>query len=727
MMCRPLVIGLILVGCLLPVRDATALEDAEVRRAIHRMQQFLLEEQEDNGAWTQSFDDTSRHRGGETALVTLALLKSGIHGQDPRIQQALAHLRQIEMRSTYAIALRAHVWAALPEEYRPDLRQDASWLADGHRQGRFGYTQQAHRFDHSCTQYGVLGLWEAAKRDLSPASGFWQEATTHFVNVQNEDGGWGYQPGRRSHGSMTTAGLTVLYIGLQQLERSQSQPSARLQQAIDDGLAWLKNRFKPDANPNGGRYYHYYLYGIERIALASGVRFLNGHDWFESGAEHLLSQLRHDGSIGGDYVDTAFSLLFLARGRVPVWINKLTLPNHAWNRRPNDLHFLTRYLSQHREQELNWQRAPIGTEPRQWLTAPVLYLSSDGPLELSEGRRQHLKRYLDLGGLLVANPEGPKGGSAGSIRRLARQLYPDRAFEAAGPNHPLTDAIVDAPEGRHVRTLNNGARDLILLLPRDWGIHFQRDRKAQRKRRDLWDVAVNLFGLATERGRIGGRLEHPLPARDQQRDAEGELVLARARHQGDWNPEPAASEPLQDFLFNRAGLALNVQTVPLAEIDQAQAPLVHLAGTGSIHLTDQQLEAIQRYTADGGTLLVETVGGRGGFALDIERQLTEHTDRAAERLGRNAPLLTGEAHRAAFDCRALPYRPWTVAQTGARGRPRLTAMKRDGRPAILFSAEDLSLGWLGVPRWGVNGYQPEAARKLMTNLLLQARAQQLRQ
>ena len=66
--------------------------------------------------------------GGETALVTLALLISGESAQNPKIARALRFLRKIEMKGTYAVAIRAHVWAHLPPEYLPLLNTDASWL-----------------------------------------------------------------------------------------------------------------------------------------------------------------------------------------------------------------------------------------------------------------------------------------------------------------------------------------------------------------------------------------------------------------------------------------------------------------------------------------------------------------------------------------------------------------------------------------------------------------------
>jgi hypothetical protein len=47
-------------------------------------------------------------------------------------------------------------------------------------------------------------------------------------------------------------------------------------------------------------------------------------------------------------------------------------------------------------------------------------------------------------------------------------------------------------------------------------------------------------------------------------------------------------------------------------------------------------------------------------------------------------------------------------------------MKIEGIPRLLFSREDITHALLDQPAWGVNGYGPESARRLLANILLHA-------
>ena len=45
-------------------------------------------------------------------------------------------------------------------------------------------------------------------------------------------------------------------------------------------------------------------------------------------------------------------------------------------------------------------------------------------------------------------------------------------------------------------------------------------------------------------------------------------------------------------------------------------------------------------------------------------------------------------------------------------------MRAERRDAVIFSRFDLTLGIMGVNQWGILGYHPDTARRLMTNLVL---------
>ena len=440
----------------------------------------------------------------------------------------------------------------------------------------------------------------------------------------------------------------------------------------------------------------------------------------------------------------ALSLIFLAHGRVPVWATKLEVPGVPWNNRPNDLYFLSQHISDYREGPVNFYTMSIDHPAEELIATPVAYISSDRALELSPQRMANLRRYLDLGGMLVANPEQGSSAFHASVMTLGEMLYPELQWQRAGEDHPLFSILFNIDHHRHtIQVLNNGVRDLIVLPQHDWGLAWQADRNllAPESRRDTGRLTMNLFALATNRGVLPNRLESDFETRDADVQAQGQVRIGIARHEGNWLIEPAVWDVAGNRLFNATGLEARTVGLPevpalgeaddrgggpvldLSAIADSEVDLVHLQGIEAVPLGSSEIDAIRRYVEGGGTVLVETVGGRGEFARDVERQLRGVFDtRRALPVGAEDPLLSGE-QIGGYDVGRISFRRYTTFRLGLPPEPRLRAMYVDDRqrPGVIFSDEDLSLGALGVRRWGIIGYAAEDARRLLTNIALTAR------
>ena len=704
--------------------------NAQLLDAIDRLKKDLYDRQDQQtGTWQAKGEPASYDFGGTTALAVNALLASGETPQNPRLARAIEFLKGAQLTGTYAVAVRAHVWALLPKAYLPLLERDALWLLGAHDgRSRFRYTAQPVDYDHSATQYALLGLWEAAKRNVTIPDRFWLNAQHHFLRVQNPDGGWGYLPANESKASMVAAGLTALHITRQQLERRGIKPPDDLPKARDDAMRWLDRHFDPrrnlTASGGDGGHLHYYLYSVERVAMAGGVKFLGDKDWFHQGARTIIDQF--DKPARGvteemQLVRSAFSLMFLARGRVGVWITKLQVPGQATNNRPDDVNRLTAYLSNVRETELNWQTVSLNRPTDDFLNSPVAWLAGVDDLELTDQQRGNLKGYIDRGGLLLVCPEGGSNRFRRSLRTLAGRLYPQWAMRPADSDHPVYRALYRINRtARPVMTVSNGARDLILVADHDWGRTFHHDNRPGNA--PAWKLAANVFTFATGRGDLPGRLERAAQPR-QVRQITGRMTVGRVSIK---RPavlpivEPALWPSVADYFFNRTGIVLEVVDVELDKIAGSDLPLLHLAGVDQVKLTEQQLLAVADYTRRGGTILVETIGGRGKFAAAIAGQLSQQFQNGPAPLPAGSSLLTGEALTNGHDVRRVEYR--RHAATGPGKRNRLIAVTVDGRPAVIISREDLSLGVLGLRHVNIFGYKPESARRIVTNILLWANA-----
>jgi hypothetical protein len=708
----------LVICALCPFANGAELTDKHIQEAMVRMTKYLYGAQNaEDGGFGQRFN-SGHHLGGETALASLALLIAGESPQNPKLAKAIAHLQTLEMNGTYAIGLRAHVWGQLSNEYKSYLIEDASWLlkaADNRSVYAYG-PNTAGTTDHSCTQYGILGVWEASKRDIGINHKFWARAQQHFIKTQTPDGGWNYSgTGDAATGTMTAAGLTALFVCQQQLHRHYNQPDGKLVNAIAKGMQWLDTHFTggPSSFP------FYYLYGIERVALASGVTHLNGRHWYRDGARFIFDNFDPDsGSVGGNVVQTSFSLMFLARGRYPVWASKLLIPDAPTNRRPNDLHYLTQGLSDMIERELNWQVVRINSSPEDWVVAPVLWIVSSQSIDWTPEHVAKIRRYIDLGGMVLATPEHGSTKFIQSVRELAKMLYPQYELKQIDKSHPLLKAWhpMKYPNNR-IFTLSNGARDLLLLTQADWSIAFQTD--AKRRKRHVWKMAGNLFSLATGKGRLPPRLSSPYVVKAGT-SADGQVDVARVQYEGHWLPEPAAWELAGNFIFNRTRFEVKLHDVAIDELADHPAAVAHLTGVDAVTLSPGQIDALRQYATRGGTLLIETVGGLGDFTPAIERQLAQVIGHQSIPLDAQSPILSGENLTSGFNNTRAQYRHFAQTHMNAGTRPRLTAYFLDDRPAIILSAEDLSTAVLGVPRWSIVGYEKTTARRFLTNITMAA-------
>jgi hypothetical protein len=204
-----------------------------------------------------------------------------------------------------------------------------------------GRRTDAGRDDNSNTQFAVLALWVARRHGL-PTEDALKLVDHRFRKTQNGDGGWDYMAhtshNGRSTPTMTCAGLLGLAVGYGAAEASlrtdkpkegdkaAKPPDPARDPAVRTGLAALGTTIGHPVGQQrgrqvpllttGGRMY-YFLWSLERVGVAFGLTTIGGKDWYDWGAEVLITNQQRDGSWQGEYsnykADTCFALLFLKR------------------------------------------------------------------------------------------------------------------------------------------------------------------------------------------------------------------------------------------------------------------------------------------------------------------------------------------------------------------------------------------------------------------------------
>ena len=374
--------------------DLVATRDA-VHAAIRKGAEWLKKNRERNGSWVDSGGSFAREFPvGTTALCVMALLHAGVPREDPAVRDGLAVVLKANFAKVYDVsaslmALEAKYLPleqyeevvelteekarkAIAEKMTPAdkawVQKAVDWLMSKQtKDGTWGYPDMTERYyDHSNTQYALLGLKSGARCGAKIPSRVWRQIAEHWiaaqkmaagkvelkltwaagepgVEIRSEEsvtpGGWGYfvRPvdwanipvPDQGYGSMVCAGLTSLIICQSELVRSKDLDEGlrpRLESAKRSGLAWIQRHYSVRGCPPAAGFWSvfhlYYLYSLERVGVMYGIKEIAGHDWYLEGAVLLVRDQRTDGGwFSYDEIpvlDTAFALLFLKKATLKV-------------------------------------------------------------------------------------------------------------------------------------------------------------------------------------------------------------------------------------------------------------------------------------------------------------------------------------------------------------------------------------------------------------------------
>ena len=346
-----------------PITAVTLTDEQVVASKKHGIDYLLSAKRGNNweigpgdGGWSGPSPD---QRGGETSLVLYALLHAGQSLQDdpdygPKLNPhgkelapVIEALCKLNPDQTYSAALMANALAMLPikpgekdgKTLQDALRRASNYLitAIGPR-GGYTYakapprsTEGDFRGDLSNSQYAALGMWALEEAGLTAPNGYWQVTDRLWRTTQLPSGSWPYSanagPAALQRDTMGVAGIATLTLAQEYLDK-QLRSTPLIDKNLELALAWLDVNFKPDSGDL------YYMYGIERVGMANGLKFIGSTDWYRACAAEIISHQQPDGAwdtrswVPGfqgttPTTATSFALLFLARGRNPVLFNKL--------------------------------------------------------------------------------------------------------------------------------------------------------------------------------------------------------------------------------------------------------------------------------------------------------------------------------------------------------------------------------------------------------------------
>ena len=709
-----------------------------VLSAIYRGIAYLRSHEKSGKFWEVAAPDT-QYWGGPTCLAAYAMLEAGqstgrnsLQPDSPTMRPILHFVDHLKPACTYVASLQISALTVFPS-HRPAvmdaIRRAAKYLIDAqHSDGGYTYTwigQPAHPdlpggWDNSNSQYGALGVWAAGSVGINPKLGYWKRCDAHWRKSQNADGGWGYKEHFNSSRSMTAAGLASLFI-VDLYMHNGVHLNPREDTNIRNGLNWLSRHFKTDSNM-------YYLYGVERVGLASGNKTIGNINWYRAGARQIMQKQRPDGVWQGnvegqptDAVSTAYALLFLARGLNPIVFNKLAYKG-AWDARSHDDANLSQWVGNAFEQTLNWQIVKVKSNPLHWLDAPVLLITGHGDPHFTPNDIRRFRIFTDHGGIILSSADGGSKTFTAAIAKAA-------AAVARGHHHlkPLAaknwiyHVQFQLPQTMGVLGLSNGVRVIWVHSPQDLGADWQGMNDYGPGKRSF-ELAANVYFYATSKRRIQLHL-NPAPPMVSLGPPQRSIRVIIARHSGLWNPEPDGWRNLAAVALARYRTTLQTHAMMFGHITAKNArSVVYLAGRRAIPLHWQTVQNLRGYLNHGGTLFGEAINGAPAFSASFEKLVGRiYPLSYLQPIPRASGIYNGRI-TASRQITSVTYRRFYRRYHAFTQRPQLLGLVHKGRYVIIFSPLDISSGLIGTHAWGINGYAPVSARKLMMNILLYAAA-----
>ena len=765
--------------------------DRDVDAAIQRLQNYLWTQQQDDGSWKDVIGSHyDRKVGGTTALCVLALLEAGGKKamNDPRMDKALKALLAAPMDDLYCYSVRVMALSqayrfAQREEFAARIAADMNWLTSNlPANGAWGYKGPERTGDNSCSQYGLLALWEADWAGFDDAAALpkglkvqqqvknekgemvekpldvsalwpavaknlktsWPAIERQWVSRVRADHGWVYPavptPEVTSTATMTAAGVASLYIVIDKayaprMTPGQPRPATQSFKLAEEGMGWLAQRLTPEYVADG-----YLAFGVQRIAAAAGFKYIGQHDWFRLGVKEIARRAGNaPGALGGTHgpdVQAAYYLLFLARGRVPITFNKLERPGTDWDSAPRDVANLTRHIIIDIEERVGWQIVNENKPVAEFLDAPILFINGIQPLKLKSETIQKVREYVLRGGFLLGEATTSSREFAESFKRMLEEAFPEGKQDGAKAyvwhqmpkDHPILDTMSDRERNQvgTVWAMDDPVRTVAVLLTTDHATAWQQMDKTRKPQ--CFTMGRNIFLYAM--GGIGEplrtRLRPVFAGRTRTADVVKKIGMM---HAGDrWLGEDYAVERLSDKLAAEGRVSVEtVQAARPQDLDPRDCPVIWLTGRGPYAPDDATVQALKSYIDKGGLLMVNAYMGDAEFGKAAQALAQRLLPEAGVQLiGESDPIFTGLVYRERGQ--KLPDNPGMrislrmsgVKKIELRGYPAGVPTAGGQRWGVIVSPYDMFMGILGTPIYGCKGYTGETAQQVATNAYLYA-------
>ncbi|MHC5544189.1 DUF4159 domain-containing protein, partial [Singulisphaera rosea] len=309
-------------------------------------------------------------------------------------------------------------------------------------------------------------------------------------------------------------------------------------------------------------------------------------------------------------IATSFALLFLAKGRAPVLVNKLRHgPRGDWNRDVDDIRNLVGVVSKDWKSLLTWQVIdPDVATVEEMLQSPIVYFNGHEAPEFTPQGVKNLRDYVEQGGFILAEACCSSEGFHRGAQALMKRVFPEPEYQLRplSENHAVWNAKHQlSPDIHPLWGIEHGCRTVVIYSPEDLSCYWNQWESQPNQPAVLRAVRVgqNIVDYATGREppadklvvREVKELKFDSPRR-------GALHIAKLHHARDWNIAPLAIPNLTTSLRDRLGfdVVISHKELPPRDPRLAHYPLVYVHGRSDFRFEREERDWLKTHLEPGG-------------------------------------------------------------------------------------------------------------------------------
>jgi len=461
-------------------------------------------------------------------------------------------------------------------------------------------------------------------------------------------------------------------------------------------------------------------------------------------------------------VGTSMALLFLSKGLAPVLINKLKYgprdPNRRgevvsndWNRHRRDVRNLVDLISGSPKwpklltsQDLDLARAVESKSVDSLLQAPVLFITGEEAPVFTPAELKLLKDYVQEGGFIFAAPTCTSTKFEAGFKTVVQQIVPpgEGELKRLTQDHPVfkSEHPLQA-DSSPLYGVDFGCRTSIMYSPEDLGCLWDYWSRVDPPNRNVnlkirviraTQIGVNVMAYATGREPPAKPDAPTVTKEDTTLDSveRGLLQIAQIRHDGSWNAAPRALRRLLLALNETVAVSASTKVVDLEFSDPNifQYPVLYIHGRNKFTAKEADRQQLRKFLGRGGVLFADSCCGSKPFDKSFREFVASlFPDKKLERVAIEHELFSDKFGR---DIRKLKRRMSEGAESGGfvvrDAEPFIEALVIDGRLAVIYSKYDISCALERQAAGNCEGYLPEDAVKLATNIIQYALLDELR-